>query len=407
MLSIPFAQCAAAQETEQDMSARIEQLEKQLKDQDQQIESLSREMGELRNEAGEQARVPPGILNQATVTLDAVGAVQASSGANQTAGGDRTDANLYLRLGIGLAIDDANRASIALEDWEGAGLDDNVATFTGINETAKPYAGPQLRELWYEHAFGERSILKIGKVDLTVPCGPKELAFDANAVANDQCRQFFSSAFVNNPAIEFPDNSFGTAFWHSPAEWLGIGLGYQEGGEDFNDVFRDPFLIMEVDLMPNLRDHPGNYRFYVWRNATDHVQFANPENEDEPGTGFGLSADHGLMRETTVFVRAGLQDERVYEVKAFAAAGLELRGRLWGRKDDALGLAAGKSFISTDFARTADFKTDDETHLELYYRYQVDKHLSISPDFQMVNNPGGDDAAGPVFIGGLRAELGF
>jgi len=49
MLSIPFAQCAAAQETEQDMSARIEQLEKQLKDQDQQIESLSREMGELRN----------------------------------------------------------------------------------------------------------------------------------------------------------------------------------------------------------------------------------------------------------------------------------------------------------------------------------------------------------------------
>ena len=52
-------------------------------------------------------------------------------------------------------------------------------------------------------------------------------------------------------------------------------------------------------------------------------------------------------------------------------------------------------------------KTDDETHLELYYRYQVDKHLSISPDFQMVNNPGGDDAAGPVFIGGLRAELGF
>jgi uncharacterized coiled-coil protein SlyX len=48
-------------------------------------------------------------------------------------------------------------------------------------------------------------------------------------------------------------------------------------------------------------------------------------------------------------------------------------------------------------------------HLEAYYRIHVNDYLAISPDFQYIINPFGDDVqdAENIFVGGARVQVGF
>ncbi|MCK5492526.1 MAG: carbohydrate porin, partial [Candidatus Omnitrophica bacterium] len=53
---------------------------------------------------------------------------------------------------------------------------------------------------------------------------------------------------------------------------------------------------------------------------------------------------------------------------------------------------------------------DPEGHIELYYSYKVNDHLTISPDMQIIMNPYGGDASngdGTIVIGGLRGQVDF
>jgi carbohydrate-selective porin OprB len=42
---------------------------------------------------------------------------------------------------------------------------------------------------------------------------------------------------------------------------------------------------------------------------------------------------------------------------------------------------------------------------ELYYRHRINKQFELSPDFQLILNPAGNNAASSVKIFGLRAQL--
>ena len=63
-----------------------------------------------------------------------------------------------------------------------------------------------------------------------------------------------------------------------------------------------------------------------------------------------------------------------------------------------------------DFKRIVDaepwFKKD-ESHLELYYRFQLNDHISISPDLQVIRNAQGDARFDPVTVIGVRGGLDF
>ena len=100
-------------------------------------------------------------------------------------------------------------------------------------------------------------------------------------------------------------------------------------------------------------------------------------------------------------------------------AGVEIAGHAWGRGADSLGLAAG-------FLRTASSYRRDSTTLdldgdgaldprasgterigEIYYRFRVNSLLDLTPDFQLIQRPGGNGGAPTVKVAGLRARLGF
>jgi carbohydrate-selective porin OprB len=94
--------------------------------------------------------------------------------------------------------------------------------------------------------------------------------------------------------------------------------------------------------------------------------------------------------------------------------GAEIGGDYWSRAADSVGIAAG--FLRTSNAyrdATADrtlvgyAASGTERIAELYYRFHVNNHFDVTQDLQWIQRPGGDGSAPAIFVGGVRARVGF
>ncbi|MCK9603675.1 MAG: carbohydrate porin, partial [Candidatus Omnitrophica bacterium] len=149
---------------------------------------------------------------------------------------------------------------------------------------------------------------------------------------------------------------------------------------------------------------------------------------EESAHGFGLSFDQKVNDVVSAFLRYGWQDPRAYnpELSTTAgglaysleqswSAGFQIEGKPWKREKDVFGLAVGQIFSSNDYKEAGQFldpirRANAEGHLEAYYKIHLNKHLSLSPDFQYIWNPFGKDVAedtASIFVGGMRAQVDF
>ena len=71
-----------------------------------------------------------------------------------------------------------------------------------------------------------------------------------------------------------------------------------------------------------------------------------------------------------------------------------------------LGMAFGMALLSDDYEDIL-ANSENESHFEAYYRLFVNEHLSITPDFQFMDNGGGDGDSGTVWLGAVRGQLTF
>jgi high affinity Mn2+ porin len=67
--------------------------------------------------------------------------------------------------------------------------------------------------------------------------------------------------------------------------------------------------------------------------------------------GFGLSFDQQITDTVTMFARYGRQRSSVSRVQQAWSAGLQFAVDIYGRQDDAFGLAYGQSLIGDDWKR--------------------------------------------------------
>ncbi len=324
---------------------------------------------------------------------------------NVPPGEDGIDGNISADLEISAKMGEHGEAFLALEAGEGEGLEgDEIDSFWGVNADAGAGSTVDLTEAWYEHMFsGGMITFTIGKLDLTN-------YFDINEVANDETTQFLSGGFVNSIAVEFPDNNAGVRLTASPHELLDISLGAQSGDSDWEDIAEKPFLIAGADIKPKFGELQGNYRVYVWTNRTDHTELKDPTNDDEHGWGYGISLDQQVMDYLTLFARAGYQDKELFEIDMAWSGGLSLSGGLWGRDDDALGIAYGQAILSDDHEdvlKAGGTNPEDEGHFEAYYSIAVNEHVAITPDIQVVTNALGDGDHEMVIVGGVRGQFTF
>ena len=93
------------------------------------------------------------------------------------------------------------------------------------------------------------------------------------------------------------------------------------------------------------------------------------------------------------------------------SAGIQIAGTIWGREDDILGLAVGQAMPSGKYKDAGtNLNAKNEGHLEAYYNYIVNEHLTLTPDIQVIWNPYGKDASNgddTITVMGMKGQLDF
>jgi high affinity Mn2+ porin len=256
--------------------------------------------------------------------------------------------------------------------------------------------------------------------------------FDQNAAANDETRQFLNTAFVHNPLLDaggdigVDANGFSPGFrvsYHNfsakPESWrLSLGVFGAGQGANYSRAFSSPLMIAQAEREVRLFEGlAGNYRAYYWRNGQGPDFTGLPARH----AGFGLSLDQRYGDAVTLFGRYGQQLSGQVRFDRTLTLGAELGGSYWQRAADAIGAALGWMRTSSAFAAaspTLDANGDGipdygfaasgyESVLELYYRYRIAKQFELSPSFQYIAAPSGNQDAAAVKILGLRAQLTY
>ena len=422
----------------QKLQSRVEALERKVNTQDAHIKSQESVIGAQQGKISEYEsklsqfeeslhRVPGELIQlMEGLELGAGGTfiVQGANNINYDEDGrtdkrSRTDGSYSADVTLGKEFKEVGgRAFLHLEAGQGAGLDDNLTLYSGVNRDAGDSDDRvEVTEFWYEQGlFKDKAALTFGKLDPTV-------YFDQSEVANDETTQFLGSIFRNSPALEFPDNTAGIRFAYMPLEWLELGYGVFDANSDWEKIGDNLLNIGQAHFKTNFFNLPGNYRFYGWNNNANHTKWLDNEKTKEAAYGFGLSFDQKINDIVTLFTRYGWQNPEVFNPELTAAdgsnysleqswsAGFQVEGKPWGRENDVFAFAVGQIIPSDDYKKANDgYLAKAEGHLEAYYRIHVNDHLSISPDIQYIWNPFGKDIAGNtngVFAGGLRAQVDF
>jgi len=433
-----YADDSDIQEALRKMQARIEALEKKVTQQDEYIvkqraestsqqakiteyeSQLSKFEEKLKRVPGEPMQLMEGLELGVGGTIIVQGTNNINyNGDGQTQKKDRADGSYSADVTLAKEFKEVNgRAFLHLEAGQGAGLEDNLTLYSNVNRDAGDSdAKVELTEFWYEqNLFKDKAAVTFGKLDPTA-------YFDQNEVANDETAQFLGRIFRNSPTVEFPDNNAGIRVAYLPVEWLELGYGMFNAKSGWEKIGDNLFNIGQVSFKTNFLNLPGNYRFYGWSNNANHTKWLDTEKTKEIAYGFGLSFDQKANDIVTLFARYGWQNPKVYNPELAAidgsyysleqswSAGLQVKGKPWGREKDVLAFAVGQVIPSNDYKKANDgYLAKAEGHLETYYRIHINNHLSISPDFQYIWNPFGKDVAGDtsgIFVGGMRAQVDF
>ena len=278
-----------------------------------------------------------------------------------------------------------------------------------------------LAQLWAEQSLlGQRLRVRAGYLD-------QQTILDRNAYANTEDVQFMSTFLDNSPIVPLKVG-LGAALFVQPVDWLELAIGTadadnQPRGSGFDTAFDGADSLMGyAELAFQLRiagprgPLPGAYRLGAFLDGSERaVLSGDPSPGAERGhAGFYLSLDQLVFRERRddtqgigVFARYGVADDEVNPIARFWSVGLQVEGLLPGRDADVLGLGAYQAIGSDRRRRHVDPAFDRETGVEVYYRIALLPWLALTPDVQLIENPGGSRTTGRALVLVLRARLSF
>lgn len=106
------------------------------------------------------------------------------------------------------------------------------------------------------------------------------------------------------------------------------------------------------------------------------------------------------------FARFGTVNKDVYQADWSGSLGLVYQGLFDGRDDDIAGIAVATSHASGKY-RQINSSDLSETVVEITYRAQLQRWLSVQPLVQRIFNPNMDKALRDVWVAGMRLEVAF
>ena len=366
---------------------------------------------------------------------------------------------------LGARVWDNTEAYFDPEVAGGLGLSDvfGIAAFPNgdITRVGNVEPTPYIARLYLQQT------INIGGDDQEVKSGPNQLAerknadrltlvagkfaaedwFDQNSVSHDPRSQFQNWALMYNAAWDYPADvrgyTYGGVVELREDVWslrYGIFAEPTEANGPSLDLDFGRFRGQAWEYEQRYKlwdDHPGVARFLAYWNRADMGNYR--EATDDPAFGlniantrsnsikygFGLNMEQEFTTDLNGFLRWGWNDGHT-ETWAFTECdrtitlGATLKGTGWCRNDDLLGCGVAIDGLSSAHAAYLaagglGFELGDgqlaynpEIAFETFYSFKFkDKQLWITPDVQLIGDPGYNRDRGPVVIGAVRvhAEL--
>lgn len=283
-------------------------------------------------------------------------------------------------------------------------------------------------------------VLTVGKMAVTD-------VFDANSYAHDPRADFLNWTFIDAGAFDYAADSWGYTFggtieWNQ--DWWTLRGGVFELSPQPNEKitridFNEYELVLEGEERHHWLGHPGKVKLLAYVNRADMANYSDAlalaqQTNTVPDVsqvrhfssrpGVVLNVEQELSANVGAFARASAADgqKEAYEftdIDQSMSAGLSIKGDLWGRHDDTIGIAGVENRISgaaqSYFAAggmgilIGDGKLNyaPEKIVEAYYSAKVIEHLALTFDYQYVTNPAYNQDRGPVSFYAVRLHADF
>jgi porin len=271
-------------------------------------------------------------------------------------------------------------------------------------------------------------------------------AFDTNVFANNHRTQFMNTALRNNVMIPtfLPYTTLGVGAIVNPTEWLSIltavadtdGRAKTTGFETAFHGDTNTTVIHEWALKIKPFGLPGNQRIgFVWSSKNfDKVRPNEPfgstgdlaigllgkelamkvvENLatfDDAGDNIMIfynfdqylyTEDDDASQGIGVFGRFGWARQNVNPVAHFYSIGVGGTGVIPTRDKDTCGIG----YYFMDLSNKLPGLFHSEQGIECYYNIEITPWLHVSPDLQLIVNPGGTDEHDVSIVGGIRVQM--
>ena len=374
-----------------------------------------------------------------------------------------------MTLFLGYQLNGSTEVLVDVEAAGGKGLSNalGIAGFTNLDVVRNPSLGqtPYLARFEVHRVFALGNKMAEGdpgpfsgfsslpEQRFEVRAGKMSLAdlFDLNTEGTDSHFQFMNWAMDNNAAYDYAADTRGYTYaaslsYESPgwslrfAEALmptvanGIQMNWNLGqarSENYEWTLKRLVTHMPGGTLRLLAFHNtanmGIYRVAVqqYLEGMDAAPSITAHGlQSTAKYGFGVNIEQPVTHNISVFGRFGWNNGRtesyVYtEADQSVSAGVAVYGRQWGRMRDKAGVAFVSNAISGDHREYlalggTGFILGDghltygrEKIVEGYYTCHIWKGTYLGPDLQHVNNPGYNQARGPVIVPGLRVHLEF
>lgn len=286
-----------------------------------------------------------------------------------------------------------------------------------------------VRKWWYKQMlFDDKIELRVGRIQTN-----KDL-FDTGLYAYHEDKDFLSRASIRNPQIPH-DTAIGVFAKVKPLDWLYFQAATYDAQvahrtrTGFDTAFHDEAwwnAIWELGATPKWETDkgkmPGHYRLGWWYRPNERKVFKNTLDgrlRDEyrgDDVGFYLGADQMVWKENDnvkddqglgLFSRFGWAHRDINRIDYYWQVGCSYKGLIPTRDKDVTAFSVAQGIVSEQYRHNVNHSADRETVYEWYYQIQLTPWCTISPDLQVITNPGGGKDAHDAFVGGVRLRIIF
>jgi len=270
--------------------------------------------------------------------------------------------------------------------------------------------------------------------------------FDTNIYAHDPKSDFLNWSILEGGAFDYAADSWGYTYGGAAEltkEWWAARVGVfalstEPNTQTLDNGFHQYETVVELEERHKFFDQAGKFKVLVFANHANMGSYSDaiadmgnnaPSTASvrryQTRTGLVLNAEQAINGNIGWFGRMSMNDgsKEAYDftdINRSYSTGLVCDGKLWSRPDDKFGVAIVVNQLSSVAQQYfelggAGILIGDAAHpgyasedvFEAFYSAQIEKHTTVTLDYQFANNPAYNPARGPINILGLRFHAEF